>query len=185
MNELQEWIVAGAAVVGGIGSAAGGIFAWRAAVASGRTAREARDALAHAIAPDPKVELHVFATDDATPSAGDVSVFARVINLDRWPAASLELRVRFADGEPVARRRDQLDPFAPDGPTWWEPLRAVTSEWPPAEPEPIEVTLRYADSRDLTRYEQAMTATLRSTGASGSYAVAIENERLFARRETR
>jgi hypothetical protein len=171
------------AAVGGIGSLLGAGAAWRAALASERTSREAREALAHAIEPDPLVEVLQAARDPANPRPGHTSLYSRVVNMDRWTANDLELRATFADGEVIKHTKPRLEPYAPRGDDdWFEPIRDVTEEWPPAGPgERIEIVLRYSDSQGTARHETTLVVHVSPVG-DNALSVRIDDEPVRRRR---
>lgn len=176
----EFWIAVGAigSIVGGIGAAAGGIFAWRAARASERTSREARDALAAAVEPEPWIELtsHPRSRDDPGPPSPQ-RLAIRIINMDRWMAVDLEAEAVFANGQRFREHRAELGPFAvpPSGGVhedWSVSLRDITDEWPGAEREPVELLLRYSDAQRVARYELTQTAHVRHRAVVGDVAYA-------------
>ena len=174
-----EVVAALGAAVGGLGAAVGAIAAWRAAAASERTSREARDALVHAIAPNADMVILPL----GEPEAPIVTV--RVVNMSRWPAHDLELRVALADGDVIAEKRAHLDSFAQHEDDWWVTVRQITQDWPPREaPERVEAVLAYSDSRDAGRYELTLAADVRGIdGPEGSRPTAqVAPEPLLRRR---
>jgi hypothetical protein len=135
-------------------AAIGAVAAWnsrRAALASERTSREAREALVVALEPELQVEF--------VPVGSHVEL--RVIDMGRWGANELEAEVTFADRERKLARRARLEPFSADD-DWWIPLRTVTAEWPPRQAvEQIEAAVRFLDTRSIARYQHTVTAQLR------------------------
>jgi len=88
-------------------------------------------------------------------------LWLRVTDVDRLASATdLEATARFADGEEVIVRRELLRPFA-GGDEWLAPLRVVSDMWPPADFEPVRVSVRYSDGQGAARHELTMDALVK------------------------
>jgi hypothetical protein len=181
--QVSAWEVVAAigAGAGGIGSAVSAFFAWRSASASERTSRDARDALSHAIQPDPLIEIVQVPRDRGGPPGQGTALTVRVVNMDRWTANDLELQVTLADGEVITSKRARLEPFAPHGEDdWWARVRDVSEQWPPKDhAERIEVVLRYSDAQSTARHETTLVANARVVG--NNLTVRVEAEPVHRR----
>lgn len=147
--------------VGAIAAAAGSIAAWRAAVASERTSRDALLALALAIRPHVEVVIMGYTRGDPSgPMKSRQRFLAHAYNTSReWDALDVEVEVEFRDGRRVQERCERLAPSGdakprpfPEGDYFEVDLGE------PLGPQSIHeavrrVTVRYFDSRRICRYE--------------------------------
>ena len=135
------------------------VAAWRAAAESGSTARDARDALGHAIRPRLAIEL--FQTTTRPDGTSQIATWIK--NQAPFPAADITVRTRACDGTSDVVRFERLDAArAHLGPKErgphhmiWVPLPADHDKLTGID----EIVVQYSDERGLLRWELSYRRT--------------------------
>ena len=162
----------------------GAIFAYLAARRSGRTAADARDALAASLKP----EVHL--TIGQYTESGESKIEARAAVLGPlspmglagvMPAADVRLEITSTKGKRGSALLPSLEPSSngtliANQPYLNVAVGQVTDAWPPDEGDHVTVTVTYSDRRGIGTYRKSISVDLgRSVQLGGERAVSQEN----------
>lgn len=173
-----EKVAAVFTAVGGIGAMLGGIFAWRAATASGRAARDAADALAASLKPNVHLACQPYYDPGQPDAQGPIEVRAVVVAplspgrlAGMAPATDVRLEFMLASGRHGSTTLAVLEPgsdiYGTNPPYINVVVGRPDEHWPPEGGDRVTATITYSDVRGVGRYRLSQSWLLHPSADVG------------------
>jgi hypothetical protein len=163
--------------VGGLGAMIGAGAAWRAALASGRASRDARDALAASL--KPQVQLIVNQDGQGEPVVARAVVLGPLspMGLAGVPASDVLIQFNLASGRhgssestPILEPNLSRSAFlgsAREPPYLNVVIGQPSDDWPSPEGDHATATVSFSDVRGAARYQRSTSTDLRRSAEPG------------------